>query len=217
MIKLLIGLFVFLVVGSGCTAQKVSTINTISNTQYLNRHMHIVKSGETLSEIAKKYNLSIEDLKLDNNIDNANNLHVGQKLYFYSNKSAKNVYSQHKVTKRVAKVQPKIIRYKGKLKKAIRITATAYTSHKKETDNTPFLAAWNNRIKPGMKIIAVSHDLIEKYGITNGTVVHIKGLKGSYVVRDKMNPRFQNRIDLYMGVNRYRAFRWGKRKVTMLW
>ncbi len=30
-------------------------------------------------------------------------------------------------------------------KRKLRVTATAYTSHKAQTDNTPFLAAWNNR------------------------------------------------------------------------
>ncbi len=106
---------------------------------------------------------------------------------------------------------------RSKHKKRIRVTATAYTSHRNQTDRTPFLAAWNNRIRPGMKIIAVSHDLIRKYGLTNGVRVKIKGLKGYYVVRDKMNKRFRNRVDLYMGVNKRRALRWGKRRITIVW
>ncbi len=103
----------------------------------------------------------------------------------------------------------------GKFKHKIRVAATAYTSHRDQTDSTPFLAAWNNRIRPGMKIIAVSPDLIRKYGITNGVRVKISGLPGTYVVRDKMNARLHDHIDIYMGTDRKRALRWGHRRVVM--
>jgi len=104
-----------------------------------------------------------------------------------------------------------------KYKHKIHVVATAYTSHRSQTDNTPFLAAWNNRIRPGMKIIAVSPDLIRRYGLTNGVRVKIGGLPGTYVVRDKMNPRLRNHIDIYMGLNRRRALRWGRRRVVLYW
>lgn len=105
----------------------------------------------------------------------------------------------------------------SKFKHKMRVVATAYTSHRSQTDSTPFLAAWNNRIRPGMKIIAVSPDLIRRYGITNGVRVKIGGLPGTYVVRDKMNPRLHNHIDIYMGTNRRRALRWGRRRVVLYW
>jgi len=68
-----------------------------------------------------------------------------------------------------------------------------------------------------MKIIAVSPDLIRKYGITNGTKVKISGLRGIYTVRDKMNPRLRNHIDIYMGLDRRKALRWGRRRVILYW
>jgi LysM repeat protein/3D (Asp-Asp-Asp) domain-containing protein len=102
-----------------------------------------------------------------------------------------------------------------KFKHKIRVTATAYTSHYSQTDSTPFLAAWSNRIRPGMRIIAVSPDMIRKYGITNGVRVKIAGLPGTYTVRDKMNKKWRHRIDIYMGTNRGRALRWGRRSVVM--
>ncbi len=102
-------------------------------------------------------------------------------------------------------------------KRKLRVIATAYTSHRTQTDNTPFLAAWNNRIRPGMKVIAVSNDLILKYGITNGTRVRISGLPGVYVVRDKMHPRLRRHIDIYMGTNLSKALRWGRRRVILYW
>ena len=96
------------------------------------------------------------------------------------------------------------------------VTATAYTSCHRETDRTPYLAAWNNRLKPSVKSIAVSRDLLKR-GLTNGTKVKISGLKGHYVVLDKMNKRWKKKIDIYMGCNLKKAKRWGERKVTIIW
>ena len=100
--------------------------------------------------------------------------------------------------------------------KTLEVTATAYTSSKRETDSTPFLAAWNNRLKPGMKCIAVSRDLLP-IGLTNGTEVTIDGLEGKYKVLDKMNKRWEKKIDIYMGLNRKKALEWGKQRVTIRW
>jgi 3D (Asp-Asp-Asp) domain-containing protein len=101
-------------------------------------------------------------------------------------------------------------------KNVLIVTASAYTSCKRETDCTPYLAAWNNRLKPSVKSIAVSRDLL-KLGLTNGTKVKISGLKGHYIVLDKMNKRWKNKIDIYMGCNIKKARKWGKRKVTIIW
>ena len=104
----------------------------------------------------------------------------------------------------------------AKMTSVMRVTASAYTSCRRETDTTPYLAAWNNRLKPSVKSIAVSRDLL-KLGLTNGTKVKIAGLKGHYVVLDKMNKRWKKKIDIYMGCNLKKAKRWGKRKVTIIW
>jgi len=99
----------------------------------------------------------------------------------------------------------------------LRVTATAYTSHENQTDDTPFLAAWNNRLVPGEKSIAVSRDLLSRFGMRNGTKVRISGLKGYYEVRDKMNKRYKKRIDIYMGLNLKKALKWGRRSVVIYW
>ena len=99
----------------------------------------------------------------------------------------------------------------------LRVTATAYTSHEGQTDDTPFLAAWNNRLVPGEKSIAVSRDLLSRFGIRNGTKVRISGLTGYYEVRDKMNKRYKKRIDIYMGLDIKKALKWGKRSVVIYW
>jgi len=99
----------------------------------------------------------------------------------------------------------------------LRVIATAYTSHAAQTDSTPDIAAWGDRLKPGMKAIAVSRDLLNHYGLSRGSMVRINGLPGEYKVLDKMNKRWEKRIDISMGKNRRKAFRWGKRPVIIEW
>lgn len=101
--------------------------------------------------------------------------------------------------------------------KQMRVTATAYTSHVDQTDSTPFVAAWNDPLYPGIKAIAVSEDMLAEYGLKHGTAVRIAGLPGLYEVKDKMNRRFKKRIDIYMGVDRKKAMQWGKRSVMIYW
>ncbi|MEB8431607.1 hypothetical protein OO007_05160 [Cocleimonas sp. KMM 6892] len=101
--------------------------------------------------------------------------------------------------------------------KSLHVTATAYTSHADQTDSTPNIAAWGDRLKPGMKAIAVSRDLLKVHGLKHKQKVRIKGLEGEYVVLDKMNKRWRKKIDIYMGMNKRKAFKWGRRKVEILW
>ena len=106
---------------------------------------------------------------------------------------------------------------KTNYRKRLRVTATAYTSHVGQTDSTPNIAAWGDRLKPGMKVIAVSRDLLDKYGLKHRQKVRIKGLRGEYAVLDKMNRRWRKKIDIYMGLDKRKAFKWGRRKVEILW
>ena len=99
----------------------------------------------------------------------------------------------------------------------LHVTATAYTSHVNQTDSTPNIAAWGDRLKPGMKVIAVSRDLLHEYGLKHKQKVRIKGLEGEYVVLDKMNKRWRKKIDIYMGKNLNKAYKWGRRKVEIHW
>jgi len=105
----------------------------------------------------------------------------------------------------------------GKFKKQMTVTATAYTSHVNQTDSTPNIAAWGDRLEPGMKVIAVSRDMLNKYGLKHRSKVRIKGLKGEYVVLDKMNKRWKKKIDIYMGMDLKKAYQWGRRKVELQW
>ncbi len=99
---------------------------------------------------------------------------------------------------------------------SMEVTASAYTSSVGETDDTPSLAAWGDTLKPGMKAIAVSRDLIAA-GLTHNTIVRIEGFEGEYRVLDKMNRRWEKKIDIYMGNDRKKALQWGKQKVMIYW
>jgi len=169
-----------------------------------------VASGETLSTIAEKFHLKLKDLLTYNHIQYDTLIQKGMIIKLPLPYIVK---KQSYAKKRKIKHRTKMLRTSKK--RRLRVTATAYTSHRRQTDSTPFLAAWNNHIRPGMRMIAVSRDLITRYGLRNGTKVHIGGLRGYYVVRDKMNKRYRRRIDIYMGLNRRRALRWGKRSVTI--
>jgi len=110
-----------------------------------------------------------------------------------------------------------LLRGKKRTTKTLVVTATAYTSHVGQTDSTPNIAAWGDRLRPGMKAIAVSRDLLVRYKLKRGTSVKIKGLAGRYLVLDKMNKRWRKKIDIYMGLNKRKALRWGKQKVVIEW
>jgi 3D (Asp-Asp-Asp) domain-containing protein len=97
------------------------------------------------------------------------------------------------------------------------VTATAYNSLPGQTDSTPWIAAWGDRLSPDMKVIAVSRDLLGEGWLARGTRVRIEGLEGEYTVLDKMNARFSNRIDVYMGSDLESARRWGVREVQIEW
>jgi len=166
-----------------------------------------VVRGDIFRKIAKKFAIPMHKLLVLNHLGKDSLLKVGQIL--------KIPLSQHKINA----IQRRAMKSKKNKPSnhSLRVTATAYSSEIGQTDSTPFIAAWNNKLKPGMKIIAVSRDLLHKHGLKNGTKVHISGLNGYYTVRDKMHKRFKKRIDIYKGINTRSALRWGKRIVMIHW
>ena len=82
------------------------------------------------------------------------------------------------------------------------VTATAYNSLAYQTSEQPSITAFGDSLKPGMKCIAVSRDLLSQ-----GLAI--------YLVKDKMNKRWQNRIDIYMDNDVKAAREWGRKKVTI--
>lgn len=96
----------------------------------------------------------------------------------------------------------------------IDVDVTAYNATVAQTDRSPWLAAWGNRLRPGMRAIAVSRDLLA-LGLGNGARVEIDGLPGEYVVLDKTHRRWTRRVDLFMGRDVRKAQKWGKRRMRI--
>jgi len=99
----------------------------------------------------------------------------------------------------------------------LEVTASAYNSVRNQTtEQHAATTAWGDELKPGMKCVAVSRDLIQ-LGLTHNTEVKISGLPGTYRVLDKMNKRWTKKIDIYMGDDVEAARQWGVRKVVISW
>ena len=96
----------------------------------------------------------------------------------------------------------------------LEVTATAYNAVASQTNARVNIAAWGDTLRPGMKCIAVSRDLLKK-GLKYDTPVKIEGFEGIYLVKDKMHERWQNRIDIFMGLDVDKAREWGRRKVVI--
>lgn len=94
------------------------------------------------------------------------------------------------------------------------VTATAYNSLSYQTNSQPNITAFGDSLKPGKKYIAVSRDLLQ-LGLKHNTLVTIEGMEGIYLVKDKMNKRWKNRIDIYMGNDVKAAKEWGRKKLTI--
>ena len=94
------------------------------------------------------------------------------------------------------------------------VTATAYNSLAYQTSSNPHITAWGDSLVPGRNYIAVSRDLIT-LGLKHNTPVLIEGFNEMFWVKDKMNRRWNNRIDIYMGTDVKKAKEWGRRKVKI--
>lgn len=106
----------------------------------------------------------------------------------------------------------------SKERKTMEVTATAYNSLPEQTrpGSSGAITAWGDTLKPGMKCIAVSRDLIDS-GLVHNKEVKIEGLEGTYRVNDKMNKRWTKKIDIYLGTSQKDAKEWGKKTVTISW
>ncbi len=97
------------------------------------------------------------------------------------------------------------------------VVATAYNSLPDQTkESDPTLSASGIRLRPGLRVVAVSDDLFDQ-GLRFGTRVRIDGVPGVWRVADRMAPRWSRRIDIYMGDDLEAALRFGARRVRIRW
>ena len=90
------------------------------------------------------------------------------------------------------------------------VTVTMYQPVRNQTDSTPNILADGTRIRVGeasnYKFIAVSRNLLRRWGgwLDYGDFILLKGTDGKdgvYQVRDTMNPRWVNRIDILESID----------------
>ena len=99
------------------------------------------------------------------------------------------------------------------------VTATVYNAVPNQTNNDPGHTAsmFELDLKDPYKhrIIAVSRDLLKEYPM--GTYVRVSGTNydGIYQVQDKMNKRWQNRIDILINID-MPIGKWNKVKITKI-
>jgi 3D (Asp-Asp-Asp) domain-containing protein len=87
----------------------------------------------------------------------------------------------------------------------IEVLATAYTSSRKECDDTPFITASNKKVRWG--IVAMDK-------VPFGTKVYIPYFKKTFVVEDRGGAIKGNRIDIWMS-NRKDALKFGRKKLIV--
>jgi 3D (Asp-Asp-Asp) domain-containing protein len=104
----------------------------------------------------------------------------------------------------------------GNNERSMVVSVSAYNSLPSQTNSEPTVTAWGDKLKPGMKAVAISPDLLNE-GLSHGSKVKIEGLKGTYVVLDKTNARFTKRVDVYMGVDVEAAKEFGVQQLRVTW
>ena len=93
------------------------------------------------------------------------------------------------------------------------VTVTTYNPTRSQTDSTPNITADGTRINPKKasqyRYVALSRDLLQRWGgpFQYGDYIVIEGTDkqdGVYQVRDTMNPRFTNRVDILTTNSRFK-------------
>jgi 3D (Asp-Asp-Asp) domain-containing protein len=85
-----------------------------------------------------------------------------------------------------------------------KVTATAYTSHRSQTDSSPWITASGSRCRYG--VVACNF-------LPIGTRIRLEGFGNKvFVVEDRMHRRFSSRIDIWMASN-HKAVKFGKKTI----
>lgn len=92
-------------------------------------------------------------------------------------------------------------------RRIITIVVTAYNSEPGQTDSTPFITAFNTRVRDG--IIATNF-------LPKGTIVRFPDVFGEkeFVVEDRMNKRYYYRADIWMA-SKQEAVNFGAKALKM--
>ena len=103
--------------------------------------------------------------------------------------------------------------YTGTNRIAFRVTVTTYNPTRQQCDSTPNITADGTKIKPwkasSYRYVALSRDLLSRWGgpFEYGDYIIIEGTgdrDGVYQVRDTMNPKWTNRVDILTTNSRFK-------------
>ena len=107
---------------------------------------------------------------------------------------------------------------------SLEVSASVYYPERNQTDDTPLITADGSHINPNNpkkhRWAALSRNLLKRWGgnLNFGDSVLVKGisreLDGIYVVRDVMNKRLKNRIDILVGRKDQIFGRWDQVQIT---
>lgn len=88
------------------------------------------------------------------------------------------------------------------------ITVTAYTSRVEETDDSPFVAAWGDKVYWGM---------LASNAFPKNTLIQIPDYFGSkvFTILDRMNPRYYYHLDIWMP-DLNNAKTWGSKYIKIV-
>ena len=128
--------------------------------------------------------------------------------WFFS-KSMENTWAENKMLKE--KISELETRYTNKI--SYEVTVTTYNPTKHQCDDTPNITADGTRIKTWRateyRYVALSRDLLSRWGgpFNYGDYIVIEGAgdrDGVYQVRDTMNPKWTNRVDILTTNSRFK-------------
>jgi len=89
-------------------------------------------------------------------------------------------------------------------------TVTAYTSYPEQTWGDPCIGAWGDNLCE----LYAEHSICASNAYVKGTRLHVDGW-GECTVLDRMNSRYPDRVDIYMGYDTPAAMQWGIRTVNV--
>ena len=128
--------------------------------------------------------------------------------WFFS-KSMEITWAENKMLKE--KISELETRYTNKI--SYEVTVTTYNPTKHQCDDTPDITADGTRIKTWRateyRYVALSRDLLSRWGgpFNYGDYIVIEGAgdrDGVYQVRDTMNPKWTNRVDILTTNSRFK-------------
>ncbi len=132
--------------------------------------------------------------------------------WYFNNIMEKNYDEKSKLQEKLWQLQDDCnLKYQNKI--SYKVTVTTYNPTRRQCDSTPNITADGTRINPKKatqyRYVALSRDLLSRWGgpFEYGDYIVIEGTDGRdgvYQVRDTMNPRWTNRVDILTTNSRFK-------------